>query len=116
MAILVNQLRMISRAIQLHGKKAELLRCKENTFRSIGEPERIGCMRGLYHTSHSYLQLPAQDSGKIPQRNQPMFLILFSDKLKLEDQLIIDTGRYKIVGIEDPGGLHVCLDLSLERV
>lgn len=110
------QLHVLSRAIQLHGKRADLLRCEEDVFHSVGEPKRVCCLRGLYHTSHSYLQLPAQDNGKIPKHNQPMFLVLFTDKIKLGDQLITDTGCYKIVGLDDPGGLHICLDLSLEEV
>lgn len=112
----VQQLRMISRSILLHGKNARLLRCAEDVFRSTGEPEPVKRLRGLYHTSNNYLQLPTQEGGKIPQRNQPMFLVPFTDQIRLEDQLVIDTGQYKIVGMEDPGGLHICLDLSLEEV
>lgn len=113
---LINQLNILKRAIQSHGKDAKLLRKAEGPYGSPGEPTPVCTLRGLYHTSSNYLLIPAQDGGKIPERNEPMLLVLHTKEARLNDLVELDDKAYKITGIADPGGLHLCIDLSLEEV
>lgn len=110
----INRAYALERAILTHGKAAEVLRETEGPYGSPGGLQHVCTMRGLYHTSHNYLLIDTQDGGKLPQRNEPMFLLLYTEAIKPEDNIKIDNKIYKVTGIEDPGGLHLCTDLSLE--
>lgn len=60
--------------------------------------------------------MPVQNGGKLPERNKPMFLLLYTEIMQLNDLVRLDGKVYKVTGIADPGGLHLCTDLSLEEV
>ncbi len=106
----------LSRAINQHGRDAVLLRAKADHYGTVAEPEKVANLRGLYHADHSYLVIETQEAGKVPQRVKPMFMIPYTDAVRLEDLIELDGHTYKVTGVDDPGGLHLCTDLSLEEV
>lgn len=70
--------------------------------------------RGLFHTDSGYLNISVKESGLVSGKNSPRLLILYTDKLKPGDELHIGGNSRTVSGIENPGGLGISLDLSLE--
>ena len=111
----INQIYTLKRAIQIHGKDAKVLRLGKGPYGSPGELQTVCSVRGLYHTSHNYLLINTQEGGKIPERNSPMLLLLYTEEIQMEDIVEMDGKTYKVTGMDDPGGLHLCIDLSLKE-
>ena len=114
---LVHQLHGITQAIKQHGVDFKATRDVEDIFKESIWEQEIGALRGLFHTSSSFLTISYQDKGQVFTEKKPKLLILYTDKLRVNDKICISDGRdYSIAGIEDLGGLHLCLDLSLKEM
>lgn len=107
----------LSQAIKKHGLTFAAARQEKNKFHEpTGNTLTVleGC--GLFHTDSGYLNISVKESGLVSGKNSPMLLILYTDKLKTGDELYIGENSYTISGIENPGGLGIALDLSLEVI
>jgi hypothetical protein len=113
---LPHQLYSLKRAIERQGQNAEIRRERLNDFNEpAGEPETVCVIRGLLHTTSLYLALSHLEAGQVRAKNQPQFLILHREDIREKDLLYLEEKPYTITGIDDPGNLHLCLDLSLEE-
>lgn len=113
---LPHQIYSLKRAIERQGQDAEIRREKLSDFNEpSGEPEPVCTVRGLFHTTSLYLALSHLEAGQVRTKNQPQFLILYREDIREKDLLYIGQKPYTVTGIDDPGGLHLCLDLSLEE-
>ena len=113
---LVHQLYSIKRAVERQGQKAQVRREGTNGFgEPSGEPEIVCDLRGLFHTTSPYLALSHLEAGQVRVKNQPQFLILYREDIREKDLLYLGEKPYTVTGIDVPGNLHLCLDLSLEE-
>ncbi|MCI1952586.1 MAG: hypothetical protein LKJ50_05485 [Clostridiales bacterium] len=113
---LIQQAYTLSQAIERHGKSAELWRPGKGQYGSPGVPEKVTDLQGLFHTSSGYLDITMQDSGKLTNHKQPMFLIMHSEYPKKSDTLKISGHTFTVNTVDDVGMLGICMDLSLTEV
>ena len=114
---LVHQLHGIPQAITHHGVDFTVKRDVEDIFKESIWEQEIGAFRGLFHTSSSFLTINYQDKGQVFTEKKPKLLILYTDRLRVNDKIYTKDGRsYSVTGIDDLGGLHLCLDLSLKEM
>ena len=112
----VHQRRVLERLIYLHGMPAHISRPKENEFHEPARAEQIGICKGLFHEANGYLGTLTGEAGKTYTAKQPMFLTLYTDQLRKEDLMEIKGTRYRVIGLDNLGNLHIFLDISLEVV
>ena len=112
----VHQTHILKRLIHLRGQNAEVFRPKENEFHEPDGQCQVGQYRGLFHEANGYLRTLTGEAGKTYTAKQPMFLTLYTDQLRKEDLMEIKGTRYRIIGLDNLGNLHIFLDISLEVV
>ena len=49
-------------------------------------------------------------------QKEPKLLVRYTKDINKNDKVVVDGAAYKVIGIDDLGNLHLCLDLSLEAV
>lgn len=113
---LIQQAYTLSQAIEQYGKSAELWRPGKGQYGSPGVPQKVTDLKGLFHTSNSYLNVTIQEAGKLSDNKQPMFLILHSSYPKKGDTLKISGHTFTVNTVDDVGMLGICMDLSLTEV
>ncbi|MCD2492735.1 hypothetical protein LQE92_08850 [Lacrimispora sp. NSJ-141] len=113
---MVHQLHQLKQAIKCRGMDCSFIRQGENEFHEpVGEVEVLSC-RGLFHEANGFLNVSLIESGKVYTKKESKLLVLYHAELQKEDTVLIEGVRYKVIGIDDLGNLHLCLDLSLEVV
>lgn len=85
---------------------------------STGEQELIAELKGVLHSTASYITKTATDGSTITAKQSPQ--ILTNDPkaklLHIDDKVIIDNCTYKVTGVLDINMLGLAFDISLEVV
>lgn len=85
---------------------------------STGEQELIAELKGVLHSTASYVTKTATDGSTITAKQSPQ--ILTNDPkaklLHVDDKVIIDNCTYKVTGVLDINMLGLAFDISLEVV
>lgn len=85
---------------------------------STGEQELIAELKGVLHSTASYVTKTATDGSTITAKQSPQ--ILTNDPkaklLHIDDKVIIDNCTYKVTGVLDINMLGLAFDISLEVV
>ena len=94
-------------------------RDKLNKYKeSTGEQELIAELKGVLHSTASYVTKTATDGSTITAKQSPQ--ILTNDPkaklLHIDDKVIIDNCIYKVTGVLDINMLGLAFDISLEVI
>lgn len=85
---------------------------------STGEQGLIAELKGVLHSTASYVTKTATDGSTITAKQSPQ--ILTNDPkaklLHIDDKVIIDNCTYKVTGVLDINMLGLAFDISLEVV
>lgn len=85
---------------------------------STSEQELIAELKGVLHSTASYVTKTATDGSTITAKQSPQ--ILTNDPkaklLHIDDKVIIDNCTYKVTGVLDINMLGLAFDISLEVV
>lgn len=85
---------------------------------STGKQEFIAELKGVLHSTASYVTKTAADGSTITAKQSPQ--ILTNDPkaklLHIDDKVIIDNCTYKVTGVLDINMLGLAFDVSLEVV
>ena len=83
-----------------------------------GEQELIAELKGVLHSTASYVTKTATDGSTITAKQSPQ--ILTNDPkaklLHIDDKVVIDNCTYKVTGVLDINMLGLAFDISLEVV
>lgn len=85
---------------------------------STGEQELIAELKGVLHSTASYVTKTATDGSTVTAKQSPQ--ILTNDAkaklLHIDDKVIIDNCTYKVTGVLDINMLGLAFDISLEVI
>ena len=109
----------VKRMIDTLGVMYQFNRDKLNKYKeSTGEQELIAELKGVMHSTASYVTKTATDGSTITAKQSPQ--ILTNDPkaklLHIDDKVIIDNCTYKVTGVLDINMLGLAFDISLEVV
>lgn len=109
----------VKRMIDTLGVMYQFNRDKLNKYKeSTGEQELIAELKGVLHSTASYVTKTASDGSTITAKQSPQ--ILTNDPkaklLHIDDKVIIDNCTYKVTGVLDINMLGLAFDISLEVV
>ena len=109
----------VKRMIDTLGVMYQFNRDKLNKYKeSTGEQELIAELKGVLHSTASYVTNTATDGSTITAKQSPQ--ILTNDPkaklLHIDDKVIIDNCTYKVTGVLDINMLGLAFDISLEVV
>lgn len=110
------QAQQINRILELHGQHCSFSRESENKFHEKAWEEGWLKCRGLFHESNGFLNVSLIEAGKVRTQKEPKLLVRYTKDINKNDKVVVDGAAYKVIGIDDLGNLHLCLDLSLEAV
>ncbi|MCR2023647.1 head-tail adaptor protein, partial [Blautia pseudococcoides] len=66
--------------------------------------------------ANGFLNVSLVEAGKIRTQKEPKLLVRYTKDINKNDKVAVGEVVYKVIGIDDLGSLHLCLDLSLEAV
>lgn len=109
----------VKRMIDTLGVMYQFNRDRLNKYKeSTGEQELIAELKGVLHSTASYVTKTATDGSTITAKQSPQ--ILTNDPkaklLHIDDKVIIDNCTYKVTGVLDINMLGLAFDISLEVV
>lgn len=109
----------VKRMIDTLGVMYQFNRDKLNKYKeSTGEQELIAELKGVLHSTASYVTKTATDGSTITAKQSPQ--ILTNDPkaklLHIDDKVVIDNCTYKVTGVLDINMLGLAFDISLEVV
>lgn len=109
----------VKRMIDTLGVMYQFNRDKLNKYKeSTGEQELITELKGVLHSTASYVTKTATDGSTITAKQSPQ--ILTNDPkaklLHIDDKVIIDNCTYKVTGVLDINMLGFAFDISLEVI
>ena len=109
----------VKRMIDTLGVMYQFNRDKLNKYKeSTGEQELIAELKGVFHSTASYVTKTATDGSTITAKQSPQ--ILTNDPkaklLHIDDKVIIDNCTYKVTGVLDINMLGLAFDISLEVI
>lgn len=109
----------VNRMIDTLGVMYQFNRDKLNKYKeSTGEQELIAELKGVLHSTASYVTKTATDGSTITAKQSPQ--ILTNDPkaklLHIDDKVIIDNCTYKVTGVLDINMLGLAFDISLEVI
>lgn len=110
------QVHQICRALERQGQQCSFSREIENKFHEKAWEEGWLKCRGLFHEANGFLNVSLVDAGKIRTQKEPKLLVRYTKDISKNDKVAVGEAVYKVIGIDDLGNLHLCLDLSLEAV
>lgn len=109
----------VKRMIDTLGVMYQFNRDRLNKYKEpTGEQELIAELKGVLHSTASYVTKTATDGSTIAAKQSPQ--ILTNDPkaklLHIDDKVIIDNCTYKVTGVLDINMLGLAFDISLEVV
>lgn len=109
----------VKRMIDTLGVMYQFNRDKINKYKeSTGEQDLIAELKGVLHSTASYVTKTATDGSTITAKQSPQ--ILTNDPkaklLHIDDKVIIDNCTYKVTGVLDINMLGLAFDISLEVI
>ena len=113
------QLHKVKRMIDTLGVMYQFNRDRLNKYKEpTGEQELIAELKGVLHSTASYVTKTATDGSTITAKQSPQ--ILTNDPkaklLHIDDKVIIDNCTYKVTGVLDINILGLAFDISLEVI
>lgn len=85
---------------------------------STGKQELVAELKGVMHSTASYVTKTATDGSTITAKQSPQ--ILTNDPkaklLHIDDKVVIDNCTYKVTGVLDINMLGLAFDISLEVI
>lgn len=109
------QQRVLEHLIARNGLECVFFRPVENKYHEAAGEDEVHQCKGLFHSSGSFLSIDRTDAGKIRTEKEPMLLVLPAD-VREGDRVKVGDRPYEVTGIDDPGNLGICIDLSLKEV
>lgn len=109
----------LKRLIDLEGITITFLRDKLNDFNEPdGSSIEVATIKGLWHTSNSYVTLTKGDAATVRSKPSPEFLTLFEDgkDIKQGDYVMLNGTKFNVNGPVDVGNLQLAINVSLEEV
>ncbi|MEY8536664.1 head-tail adaptor protein [Blautia pseudococcoides] len=110
------QIHQICRTLERYGQQCSFSREIENKFHEKAWEEGTAKCRGLFHEANGFLNVSLVEAGKIRTQKEPKLLVRYTKDINKNDKVAVGEVVYKVIGIDDLGSLHLCLDLSLEAV
>ncbi len=112
------QIHKVAQAIKTHGSSFTFARPAVNEF---GEPTDGGTkikIRGLYHTTHSFVSTSGTQGSTTRSKRSPLILALMEDGAKIQtgDTLIYQGRKYTVTEVQNVSEMNICTDISLEEV
>lgn len=109
----------VKRMIDTLGVMYQFNRDRLNKYKeSTGEQELVAELKGVMHSTASYVTKTATDGSTITAKQSPQ--IFTNDPkaklLHIDDKVIIDNCTYKVTGVLDINMLGLAFDISLEVV
>lgn len=109
----------VKRMIDTLGVMYQFNRDRLNKYKeSTGEQELVAKLKGVLHSTASYITKTAADGSTITAKQSPQ--ILTNDPkaklLHIDDKVIIDNCTYKVTGVLDINMLGLAFDISLEVI
>lgn len=109
----------VKRMIDTLGVMYQFNRDRLNKYKeSTGEQELVAELKGVLHSTASYITKTAADGSTITAKQSPQ--ILTNDPkaklLHIDDKVIIDNCTYKVTGVLDINMLGLAFDISLEVI
>ena len=109
----------VKRMIDTLGVMYQFNRERLNKYKeSTGEQDLIAELKGVLHSTASYVTKTATDGSTITAKQSPQ--ILTNDPkaklLHIDDKVIIDNCTYKVTGVLDINMLGLAFDISLEVI
>lgn len=109
----------VKRMIDTLGVMYQFNRDRLNKYKEpTGEQELIAELKGVLHSTASYVTKTATDGSTITAKQSPQ--ILTNDPkaklLHIDDKVIIDNCTYKVTGVLDINTLGLAFDISLEVI
>lgn len=109
----------VKRMIDTLGVMYQFNRDRLNKYKEpTGEQELIAELKGVLHSTASYVTKTATDGSTITAKQSPQ--ILTNDPkaklLRIDDKVIIDNCTYKVTGVLDINMLGLAFDISLEVI
>lgn len=109
----------ISRQLELNGSDYTFVQYKTDEYKQLtDEVEKSFVVRGLFHTTNSYIKETASEGARIVSKPQPMMLMLVEDgnKISKDNKVSVGDCVYKVVSKTDVNHFGVVFDVSLELV
>lgn len=109
----------VKRMIDTLGVMYQFNRDRLNKYKEpTGEQELIAELKGVLHSTASYVTKTATDGSTVTAKQSPQ--ILTNDQkaklLHIDDKVIIDNCTYKVTGVLDINMLGLAFDISLEVI
>lgn len=109
----------LKRAISTEGTTLTFLRDNLNSFNEpSGTKETVAVVKGILHSSNSYVSLTTGDAATVQSKPVPMFLMLYEDSKGIQqgDYTMINDVKHKVNGVTDVNRLQLAAEVSLEEV
>lgn len=108
----------VNRAIIVQG---ETYLFTQSSYNEFGEPEegtQVIEIKGLWHTSNSFIQQTVSEATKINSKQQPQLLCEYKEAKELNAgaTIKIEDSVYKVIEVIDIGNFGVIGDICLEEV
>ena len=108
----------VNRQINQNGQLFVFVRYGEDDYHQVSdEPTEEIELRGIYHTSNSFVQVSTSDGASIKRKPQPMILCLYEEgkEIKENDTVVIGEDTYKVVDVNNINAFNAVIDISLEK-
>lgn len=114
------ELYKIKREIYINGKRYNIYRENKDDYGTItGEYTLVeDDVKGLFHTSKSYISSETSDGTKTHTKGQPMLLMCYenTERIQQGDIIFIGDNKYKIVEKNNIQMCDIVCDISMELV
>lgn len=107
----------IKRQINTNGQTFNFKRYVIDQYHQVSdEIESEFSIKGLFHTTNSFIKQEAKDATKFTSKPQPMILCLSEDgnNVKINDEVMIRNDIYVVTNINDVNDFGIVYDISLE--
>lgn len=108
----------IKRSIKIEGRSFTFTRYGLDEYKQRSSvPEATVEVKGIYHTTNTYVKESNIEGARLKSKLQPMILMLYEDgaKLQQDDVVQIQQNTYKVVALNDVNNFGVAYDVSLEQ-
>lgn len=114
----------IKRQIVMNGQEMTFIRyCRDEYHQLTDEVEKEFNFNALFHEGGGYggmlnFELYERDGTRVLSKLKPMVLALWEDskEILIDDEVIIGSEKYKVVGTNDVKNLNICIEISMEKV
>lgn len=109
----------IQRQLQLNGQDLTFVRYGVDEYKQISDEVKESInIRGLFHTTNSYIKNADTEGARLVSKPQPMILALYEDgnKIQKDDEVEMQGRKYKVTASNDINNFGVAIDISLELV